>query len=288
MNEIKLAEKLTELRMAKGVTQDEIAVALSVSAKTISKWERGASAPDLSSLAALSQYYRVSTDALLGLEAAESGTEQVLANEFRGLDRRDTALKVFEIIKATFPATYAAAQTGNDANCDDRDVIPPKTDELSRYRISLPELFHFAVCSDDVNLAVIQLRNKSNFSWLSDENKQKRILKLLGFLADADVMKILAFMHSTACSESFTAAYIAKRAAVAIDKTTEVLEACTEIGVCTRVTAHLKTGEMAVYESSGDGLLLSLLSIAYERMCGKQEYNYNFNGKCKMIGGETV
>lgn len=50
MNECNIATKLSELRIAKGVTQGEVASALSVSNKTISKWENGTSSPDLSML----------------------------------------------------------------------------------------------------------------------------------------------------------------------------------------------------------------------------------------------
>lgn len=288
MSELNIAMKLLELRTAKGVTQDEVAGVLSVSNKTISKWENGASSPDLSSLVALAQYYSVSTDTLLGLRDDHEDTRKVIANEFKGLDRRKTALKVFEIVRDMFPAIFATAVTGNDTICDDMDVKPPQTDKMSRYQISLHELFNFAVCSNDVNLAVIQLRNNSNFAWLLDEKKQERIVKLLRFLADVDVIKILSFIHSTACSESFTAVYMSNNADVPLEKTNEVLEICTDIGVCSKVTAHLKNGEVTVYESFGDGLILSLLSIAYERMCGKKSYNYNFNGRCKMIGGKKV
>lgn len=43
MHTCKIATKLSELRTAKGFTQDEVASALSVSNKTISKWENGTS-----------------------------------------------------------------------------------------------------------------------------------------------------------------------------------------------------------------------------------------------------
>ncbi len=43
MYECKIAEKLVELRMAKGATQDDVAQSLAVSNKTISKWENGVS-----------------------------------------------------------------------------------------------------------------------------------------------------------------------------------------------------------------------------------------------------
>ena len=68
MTEYNIAAKLSDLRAAKGVTQDEVANALSISNKTVSKWENGMSDPDLSMLIALARYYNVTTDALLGLE----------------------------------------------------------------------------------------------------------------------------------------------------------------------------------------------------------------------------
>lgn len=286
MSDLNISKKLLELRVEKGITQGEVASALSVSNKTISKWENGTSAPDLSSLADLARYYNVSIDTLFGLQDDKRNTRQTIADEFRGLNRRETILKVFEIVENMFPITFAAAGAENDNICSDLDTIPSQNGKMPRSQISIRELFNFMVCSDDVNFAVIQLCNKSNFAWLLDESKQNSIIKLLQFLADADVMKILFFIHSTACSESFTAAYISNNTGVPIDKTNEVLEICTEIDVCNKVTAHLKGGEIAVFESFGDGLILSLLSIAYERMCGQNNYNYCYNGKCKMIGGE--
>ena len=47
MYECKIAEKLVELRTSKGVTQEDVAQSLSISNKTVSKWENGASTPDL-------------------------------------------------------------------------------------------------------------------------------------------------------------------------------------------------------------------------------------------------
>lgn len=71
MSECNIAEKLVELRTSRGVTQEDVAQSLSVSNKTISKWETGASAPDLPMLVELAYYYGVTTDALLGLSESK-------------------------------------------------------------------------------------------------------------------------------------------------------------------------------------------------------------------------
>lgn len=63
--------KLAELRKRKGITQKELGDALSVSMKTISKWETGAVYPNTSMLPAIAEYFGVSVDMLLGIVPLE-------------------------------------------------------------------------------------------------------------------------------------------------------------------------------------------------------------------------
>ena len=88
MYECKIAEKLVELRTSKGVTQEEVAQSLSISNKTVSKWENGASTPDLPMVIELAKYYSVTTDTLLGLsEDKKQSTAEEIRSLFEGLDR---------------------------------------------------------------------------------------------------------------------------------------------------------------------------------------------------------
>ena len=48
-----LSTNLKRFRQEKGLTQEQLAGALGVSPQAVSKWETGASAPDLAMLAAL-------------------------------------------------------------------------------------------------------------------------------------------------------------------------------------------------------------------------------------------
>ena len=61
-------EKLKELRTEKGLGQVELANALNVSKGIISLWENGLREPKLSNLIALSKFFDVSIDYLVGLE----------------------------------------------------------------------------------------------------------------------------------------------------------------------------------------------------------------------------
>lgn len=68
MKEINLGHILTALRRKRGITQEELAAHLEVSKGAVSKWETGASLPDITLLPRLASYFAVSIDDLIGYE----------------------------------------------------------------------------------------------------------------------------------------------------------------------------------------------------------------------------
>lgn len=63
---VEVGTKIKELRKAKKLSQKELADFLHVTPQAVSKWENNKSYPDLDTLLALSRYFRISTDKLLG------------------------------------------------------------------------------------------------------------------------------------------------------------------------------------------------------------------------------
>ena len=66
-----LAEKIVFLRKRKGWSQEELADKLDISRQSVSKWELGASIPDLDKIIKLSDLFDVTTDYLLKDDAQE-------------------------------------------------------------------------------------------------------------------------------------------------------------------------------------------------------------------------
>ncbi|WP_303203555.1 helix-turn-helix transcriptional regulator [Raoultibacter timonensis] len=60
-----VGEKLMKLRRKSGMSQQDVANALSVSRQTISNWESGSSAPDIGKAIELAALYRISLDDLV-------------------------------------------------------------------------------------------------------------------------------------------------------------------------------------------------------------------------------
>ena len=61
----KTGEFLKSLRKAKGYTQDQVALKLMVTPKTISKWETGLGMPDINILTSVAEFYGVTVDDIL-------------------------------------------------------------------------------------------------------------------------------------------------------------------------------------------------------------------------------
>ncbi len=72
---IKLANRLVELRKQNKLSQEALAEKLGLSRQSISKWERAEASPDTDNLIALAEVYGMSLDELLGNEVKEITSE---------------------------------------------------------------------------------------------------------------------------------------------------------------------------------------------------------------------
>ena len=64
-----LPVNLKKYRIAKDLTQEEVAEFLGITAQSVSKWERGESYPDITFLPALANIFETSVDLLIGMDA---------------------------------------------------------------------------------------------------------------------------------------------------------------------------------------------------------------------------
>lgn len=80
-----IAERIKELRQARGWTQADLARRLGVTRNGVNSWEQGLSMPSPASLVDLARLFSVSTDYLLGVERLNTVN-------VTGLDERDVAI----------------------------------------------------------------------------------------------------------------------------------------------------------------------------------------------------
>lgn len=84
-------ENLKEFRNRKGISIEQLANKLNIKPKTVSKWEKGISVPDIQLLMKLSEVLGVSVNDLLGVNVNESNHEkrlEILENELSKLKQQ--------------------------------------------------------------------------------------------------------------------------------------------------------------------------------------------------------
>lgn len=111
--------KIKELRRLKGVSQSEIADALSLTNQVISRYENNLREPDIQTLCRLSDYFQVSIDELVGHSPLSPGEvisdeELALIADYRMLDAadQDRLKKIMSALKKV-----ADAERLSETNC---------------------------------------------------------------------------------------------------------------------------------------------------------------------------
>lgn len=82
MAKVSFGARIQRLRKEKGLTQNQIADQVGVSAQAVSKWENDQATPDIDILVKLSEIYDVSLDELLGKEVKTKLVEKPSKKDF--------------------------------------------------------------------------------------------------------------------------------------------------------------------------------------------------------------
>lgn len=106
---IQMGETIKKLRNQKNITQEELAVAMNVSAAAVSKWETGITLPDISLLPQLAYFFKVSIDELMNY--SESKMEQDI---IAFMEKHTEAVEKYALEEALALSTAALQQFPND------------------------------------------------------------------------------------------------------------------------------------------------------------------------------
>ncbi len=97
------AQKLTNLRIQNGYSQEKLAEKLYVSRQAVSKWEVGTTLPETDKIIAISNFFNVSIDYLLKEDVSSNHTENLERTVIKFLgaarDMDEISQKLVEIIR---------------------------------------------------------------------------------------------------------------------------------------------------------------------------------------------
>ncbi|MGM9558392.1 MAG: helix-turn-helix domain-containing protein [Oscillospiraceae bacterium] len=162
-----LPQNIRAMRKARGFTQEQLAEAMGVTVGAVSKWELGQSAPDLSTLMELADFFDASVDALLGYTLRENSAElaakriRALRNARRFDEARSEAEKALQKYPNHFNVVMQSASAYSLSALERDDPVPQRR-ALALYQHALtllgqntdPEISEVSISND---IAVLHL-----------------------------------------------------------------------------------------------------------------------------------
>lgn len=175
---ITIGNNIKRLRIAKGITQEELSTAMNVTCAAVSKWEREETYPDITLLQPLAYYFGVSLDELMGYdqEKVQAEIDEAIAS-YKNYSKNNYK-KAREIITAAYheyPNDYRIMYcymwniAGDQADNDSKVLIARK-EELIRICEKI-----IAGCTDEkIRLGAWNMRAKI----LHAEGKTEKALEI--------------------------------------------------------------------------------------------------------------
>lgn len=122
-----LSDNIRSCRKSMGYTQEQLAEAMDVTVGAVSKWESGATTPELSILLELAALFEVSVDALLGYHVLDSQSKQAVESIRELMQEKNYDQAVREAKKALlkypnrFEVVWCAAELYQTLGCEKQD-----------------------------------------------------------------------------------------------------------------------------------------------------------------------
>ena len=88
---------IKQLRQEQDITQEQLADALGITSRAVSQWETDRTAPDISQLPALANFFDVTTDRLLGVDIKRK--EEEIKAIIKHIDKFDSEGRIDKIIE---------------------------------------------------------------------------------------------------------------------------------------------------------------------------------------------
>jgi len=92
--QIKLGDKIKELRKRDGRKQEDLANALGVTNQAVSRWERDECYPDLELLPSIANYFGISIDELFGYNNERSKKVDVLVSQINDMNYQNNGVNI--------------------------------------------------------------------------------------------------------------------------------------------------------------------------------------------------
>lgn len=265
LNQKIFGEKLRRHRKHIGMTQEEVASKIGVSAQAISKWEAGECLPDCFNLKAIIDVYKISADVLLETESI--GNIDIVSSKIEQLST--------EFVWATA-----------DSNRNNGDYRRELGDDLLKMwkGIYFSEIGNAKILSESKNQGNLRVSGKYGMKVWDDEGvvcvvKSDLIRKLeINDISGAEVIKTLCtdecrlLITTLDCTMPISKEELIKTTCIEIHRLNELLLILTENKIIEFV-ADNRIASVTGYKLSGHCGVVAYMVLAAMYLLNKRQYN---------------
>lgn len=161
---LNLSENIRTLRKQKNLTQEQLAEALSVTVGAVSKWESGATMPEIETLVRIADFFDLSVDALLGWQLEGGNLRKNVARIKTMIEEKDfdnaitLGEKLLQKHPNNFTAIYHAATAHMENGCFHGNKANPEA--FQRARELLERSLMLIDQNTDPEISEWQIKNK--------------------------------------------------------------------------------------------------------------------------------
>lgn len=287
MNKVKqIGAVISELRKSKGVTQDELAKFVGVSAQAVSKWENGG-VPDTELLPKIADYFDISIDSLFGREHTSKDISTAIYEHMGKFDCKSPLqfTEAFELCWALERSLFSYGHLGLT-----RAEIDVTKNRIAEYEARLEKNAQtYSQIHTDYGFKLVGVANRLQYFLLVPEIKNKELALFNGIdysaffsvLSQEDLFQALLLLYGRDDRKYFTENLLIRELSLNQERATEIIQLLKKINLVTSRELELDDTVRDVYTFVPNTAFIALLIFAREMIDrpGRFAFNSGFRTK---------
>lgn len=283
MNAKNIGAVISELRKTKGITQDELAKYVGVSAQAVSKWENGG-VPDTELLPKIADFFEITVDKLFGRGDANINITSAIFEHIRKT-KPDSEERFKTIFELCWDIERSIFNFGGNVDAEIINGGKIKDYEL----MNKPDDQQYSSILSDHGFTRMGIANRLQYFLFVPEIKDKNkglfdninYIEFFKDLSDKDIFNAFLLLFKRDSKKAFTENLFIKELNVDLEKTKEIVNVLTKYHLIKRTQIELDDEIKDVYTFFPTPSFVSLLIFAKEIIEPPHNFSFFSEGRSK-------
>ena len=264
---------LKALRKSKGVTQEQLADAVGVSAQAVSKWEMN-SLPDPSLLPAIADYLEVTIDELFGRKKEELG---VLDQIVRYLKAKPDEEKFKSIMEICYSFSVACCG-GNYFEPVPEHVYKSQEKVGGNFtEITKKQGFFQGRILENLQYFLVMPEPEEGYDYVLDYKEE--YVNLFRFLAIPNALRAMYFLVGREYTMFFNAETLVRELNITRENAEEIVNGMDELGFLWNADFNTGNSSERIYQCAPKLSFVSFMTFAHILIHRPDSFNYQSNAR---------